>query len=112
MVTRPEAPLEFDCFIFGGMPFDRPAVASARVVGVGPSTTLSFAGPEHTLAGKIVWYYEGGRQSEDQWRDIVGVLRVQAGDSDRDLARRWIGTVGLTDLLEEFFAEADDLDAL
>jgi hypothetical protein len=41
-----------------------------------------------------------------QWRDVLGVLKVQGDRLDRDYLRRMAATLDVTDLLEQAFDEA------
>ncbi|MCS7055413.1 MAG: hypothetical protein NZM18_04465 [Thermoflexales bacterium] len=59
-----------------------------------------FAGPEDVILAKLEWYRLGGEVSERQWRDVLGVLKVCAGDLDLDYPRRWAAELNVEDLLE------------
>ncbi len=54
--------------------------------------------PEDVILSKLLWYQQS--ESDTQWRDIVGVWRVQQEKLDLDYLRGWAVRLGLTDLLE------------
>lgn len=60
---------------------------------------------EDTLLHKLRWYELGGRGSERQWGNVLGILRVQTA-LDLEYLRRWAAELGLSGLLEEAFAQA------
>lgn len=55
---------------------------------------------EDTILQKLRWYELGDRISERQWRDIVGLLRVQA-PLDREYLESTARTAGLEALLTQ-----------
>jgi hypothetical protein len=55
--------------------------------------------PEDSILSKLVWYRQGGEVSENQWRDVIGVLKVQAERLDVGYLQRWAEELGITDLL-------------
>ena len=55
---------------------------------------------EDTLLAKLEWYRIGGEVSERQWRDVLGILKVQAGRLDLAYLRRWAIELKVEDLLE------------
>lgn len=59
-----------------------------------------FASAEDVILSKLEWYRMGGEVSERQWRDILGVLKAQAGELDWNYLRQWAKELGLNDLLE------------
>ena len=47
-----------------------------------------------------------GCVSDRQWRDVLGVLKVQGDRLDRDYMHRMAATLEVTNLLEQAFDEA------
>ncbi len=61
---------------------------------------------EDVVLSKLSWFKQGGCVSEQQWRDVVGVLRVQAGRLDLAYLREWAPKLAISDLFEEALGEA------
>jgi hypothetical protein len=61
---------------------------------------------EDIVLHKLDWYRMGGGVSERQWKDVLGVLAVQAEALDVDHLRRWARAMGVEELLERALAEA------
>ena len=57
------------------------------------------ASAEDTILAKLVWFRKGGEVSDQQWHDILGVIRVQAGRLDLGYLREWGEELGVGDLL-------------
>jgi len=64
--------------------------------------------PPRILA-KLDWYRQGGEQSDRQWRDVLGVLRVQSNALDRGYLEDWAKQLGLSELLNRATKDAEDL---
>ncbi len=77
-----------------------------RIGGAGESVELLFASPEDTLLHKLVWYRLGGETSDRQWRDAVGVVRVQDAALDAAYLAAWAPRLGVDDLLARARADA------
>lgn len=58
-----------------------------------------FATAEDTVLQKLDWYRKGGEISERQWKDIIGVLRMQVGAVDVEYMKKWAAHLGVADLL-------------
>jgi len=65
---------------------------------------------EDTILAKLRWYNSGGRISNNQWTDVVGIIGASSANLDLDYVRRWAKTLGLTDLLDKAFEEATGED--
>ena len=62
---------------------------------------------EDVVIAKLEWYRASGGQSDRQWQDLVGVIKVQAPAIDREYLRQWAARLDLSDLLDRALAEAD-----
>lgn len=104
-----ETMFKVDVFLLKDRPFDREAFArrvEKRVSSENPQKRLFFASPEDTVLNKLEWYKKGDEVSERQWNDILGILKVQAGELDRDYLKKWAEKLGLSNLLNKAFDEA------
>ena len=63
------------------------------------------ASAEDIILAKLEWYRLGGEVSDRQWRDILGVLKVQAGRVDLDYLRHWAAELKVDDLLQRALKE-------
>src|SRR5262245_17159089 len=77
-----------------------------KTVGQSSKLKLFFASPEDTVLAKLEWFRKGGCVSEKQWRDILGVLKVQADSLDRAYLIRWAEALEVRDLLGRAMREA------
>lgn len=97
-----------DCFILGDSAFMREEFSRrvARRLEVPETSDIWLATAEDTLLSKLVWYREGGGVSENQWRDILGILKTQGTALDGDYLDRWARELGLAELLAVAKGEA------
>lgn len=75
-------------------------------VPVDPPIRLVVKTAEDVLLSKLEWYRKGREVSEQQWRDVIGIIRMQGADLDRLYLERWAGELGVEDLLARAFGEA------
>jgi hypothetical protein len=61
---------------------------------------------EDALLSKLSWYRQGGEVSENQWRDVIGILKVQAERLDDGYLQKWAEELGISDLLQKARQEA------
>lgn len=99
---------KIDVFIPPDHPFERQVFArkSSRAVTEDGSKTLFFASREDIILRKLVWYQSGGRISERQWSDVLGVIMVQGDSIDQSYLAVWAGQLGVADLLEKAYQDS------
>lgn len=54
---------------------------------------------EDTVLAKLRWFRMGGEQSERQWRDVVGVVKVQGEQLDYEYLQKMAAELQVEDLL-------------
>jgi hypothetical protein len=100
--------LKVDFFVLGDAPFDRAQLEGRRL-----SPALEESGrrvfvssPEDLILRKLDWYRRGGGVSDRQWRDVLGVLKVQGERLDLAHLRHWAALLAIADLLERALSES------
>jgi hypothetical protein len=104
-----ESMVKVDVFVLKFNAYDQAAFARRRVEDFGENLaarTLCIASPEDVILTKLDWYHQGGRVSERQWNDVLGVLKVQHASLDMDYMNKWAETLGLSDLLTQALCDA------
>ncbi len=75
-------------------------------VGADPDLFGWFASAENILLNKLEWYRLGGETSDRQWRDVVGILKVQLDSLEQAYLSEWARELGVADLLERAKTDA------
>ncbi|MBI5302274.1 MAG: hypothetical protein HY868_09060 [Chloroflexi bacterium] len=103
-----ETMFKVDVFAQKNRPYDKAQFARrvAQIVATEPERTAFIASAEDTILSKLEWYRLGGETSERQWRDVLGVVKMQGARLDLDYLRQWSTQLGVTDLLERVLKEA------
>ena len=91
---------KIDLFAVGPTEFQRSQLARATRLKVG-GHELVVLRPEDTILSKLLWFRDGGGVSDQQWRDVLGVLRVSGAALDRAWLQEWSERLGLKELLEK-----------
>ncbi len=101
--------LKIDVFLPSMRAFDRQALDRAIPESLDPER----AGPRYPVAtaedvilAKLDWYQRGGRTSQRQWSDILGVLRMSGPSIDRRYLEITAASLDLADLLRQALEEA------
>jgi hypothetical protein len=97
--------IKIDLFVAGGTPLDHQQISRRTAVELGPGRTLYIHPPEDILLQKLHWYHKGGAVSDRQWRDVLGIVRVQGARLDTAYLREQAPTLGVEALLERALGE-------
>ncbi len=107
-----ETMFKVDIFVSPGRPFDKAQFLRRVAITPAPDQeeTIYTASPEDTILSKLEWYRQGGEVSERQWRDVLGILAVQADRLDFAYLRKWAANLGVADLLEKAIDQVNPND--
>lgn len=72
-----------------------------------PGSEVELASPEDVVIHKLRWYEMGGQLSDRQWRDVLGVLKVQNPTLDLGYLESAAAALGLSELLARARSETD-----
>lgn len=103
-----ETMIKIDVFVVKDQPYDSEALARrcADTLDEESSREFYLSSAEDIILSKLRWYQGGGRVSEQQWKDVLGVLKVQADKLDLEYLKYWASKLNLSDLLKRSFDDA------
>jgi hypothetical protein len=78
----------------------------SQLVRQNPDQMLVLPTPEDIILQKLVWYRMTKNESQRQWRDVLGVLKIQGDRLDFGYLQKWAGELSLSDLLETACTES------
>jgi hypothetical protein len=70
------------------------------------SRKFYLSSPEDIVLRKLQWYHKGGGVSEQQRKDVLGVLKIQGDKLDLEYLKYWASRLNLSDLLNRSFDDA------
>jgi hypothetical protein len=107
-VIHLETMFKVDVFVAKPRAFDRSQLARRQLhlLSEHPERYAYVTTAEDIVLSKLEWFRMGDEVSDRQWRDVLGVLKVQGDRLDRDYLRRMATELGVSDLLEQAFGEA------
>lgn len=95
-----------DLFVRRERPFSRSEMARRERIEVA-GLSLPIATAEDSVLTKLEWFEMGGRVSDRQWRDVLGVIKGCRGGLDVAYLERWATELGVRELLARALREAD-----
>ena len=100
--------IKIDVFTAKEQPYDSEAFARRRSDTLDEESSRKFylSSPEDVVLSKLQWYRKGGEVSEQQWKDVLGVLKVQGDKLDLKYLKHWASKLNLSDLLNHSFDDA------
>lgn len=98
--------MKIDLFVAGGTPIDED-VLRRRIALTPPGVDrpIYVHTAEDVLLHKLRWYRKGGETSDRQWRDVIGIVRVQGPRLDRAYLASGADLLGVVDLLDRALAQ-------
>ena len=93
-----------DLFILQETPFAKSKMARRMQQELPDGSFVWISSPEDIVLQKLVW--GRGSQSDKQWRDVLGVLKLQGNRLDFEYLRRWGAELDLTEPLDRAFRES------
>ena len=76
------------------------------VITQNPERSAWVASSEDIILQKLIWYRLGNQVSDRQWRDVLGVMKVQAEQLDFNYLQDWAERLNLSNLMEQALREA------
>ncbi len=104
-----ERSFKVDVFVQRGRRYDRAAFERSTELPIDegdPDSRFLVASAEDIVLSKLEWFRLGDEVSEQQWRDVIGVLKVQQDALDRPYLEKWAAELGVADLLHKALSEA------
>ncbi len=99
---------KIDFFGLGHTPFDEVEFARRRAVQIRDTgEVLVVKSAEDSVLRKLWWYRLGGEVSDRQWRDVVEILRINAGGLDTSHLDTWAAPLRVADLLARAREQTD-----
>lgn len=99
--------IKIDIFVKTRRAFDKEQLSrrTREVISAESGRSAWVCTPEDIILAKLEWFRLGGEMSERQWRDVLGVLKIQAEALDEDYLRHWATILRIDDLLERALEE-------
>ena len=96
-----ETSTKVDLFIAGRTELDAQQLGRRQrvLVMTSPECYLFVYTAEDILLKKLSWYRDGGETSDQQWRDVLGILQVQGNLIDTSYLHRSAPVLGVSDLV-------------
>lgn len=98
--------IKIDIFIRGDSLYDDEEFLRSRLVQVqlSPERHICVKSAEDIILRKLQWYRLGGNVSEQQWNDVLGIVRVQGDRLDSGYLKSWAIQLEIEDLVEGILA--------
>jgi len=103
-----ESIVKFDIFILKNNPFSQSEFERRKmqIVRTNPEQTVVLPSPEDIILQKLLWYRDTNFSSEKQWRDILGVMKLQGVTLDFEYLQYWGEQLNLAETLDRALGES------
>lgn len=102
--------MKVDVFVKRGDAFSRESFARVvrKTLEDDPAAkSFDLTTAEDVILRKLEWYEQGGRVSDRQWKDVLGVIAVQREALDYAYLEQWAHVLGVDELLARARREVD-----
>jgi hypothetical protein len=103
-ITHTETIANADLYISDVSPFSVSQMVRRQLIDLDGIPKFWVASAEDTILQKLRW--GSSTQSEKQWRDVLGILKLQAESLDYTYLTQWAQRLDLVDALSQAFTEA------
>jgi len=92
---------KIDVFVRKDEPFETSAMKRRISLSLPdkPEQPIVLHSPEDVILLKLRWYRHGNETSEQQWKDLLGVIKTQSNRLDQQYLDKWAAHLGVHDLL-------------
>lgn len=97
---------KIDLFVRGHDAYDRAEFSRGSPIEPIPGEIVLASSPEDSLLWKLRWFRKGGEVSDQQWRDVLGLLRVSGHRMDSEYLQHWAEKHRVGDLLGRALEQA------
>lgn len=103
-ITHTETIANADIYAMDTSPFAGSQMSRRKLLDIEGMPNFWIASPEDTILQKLLW---GSRSnSEKQWRDVLGMLKLQNTNLDYDYLMEWAKRLGIVNFLTQAMTEA------
>ncbi len=97
-----------DLFISQNNPFEMSKMARRQLYISDEKLENKFyvSSPEDTFLQKLLWFKKTNHQSQKQWRDLLGILKLQNDNLDLNYLKQWAKELNLLAELKQALTEA------
>jgi len=107
-IVHLETMFKIDIFVVSDEPYDKQAMARRlrKDLPADGANQADLSSPEDIILRKLLWYQSGGKISDRQWDDVLGVMKVQGEQLDAAYLELWAKRLSIFDLLQKALQEA------
>jgi len=107
-IVHLETMFKIDIFVLSDEPYDQQTMIRRlrRALTEDGTHQADFSSPEDIILRKLLWFQSGGKTSDRQWDDVLGVIKVQGETLDTGYLEPWAKRLGIIDLLQKALEEA------
>lgn len=103
-ITHTETIANADLYVMDNSPFAVSQMSRRQLLDIEGMPSFWIASPEDIILQKLLW--GRGSQSAKQWRDVLGILKLQSNQLDYSYLTQWSANLGLIDILNQAFSES------